>query len=231
MTRRILRFPRGCILLSSIVRKEEPKYLGSAEAHMQPYARCVVVPPCATDGVLELLPRQQHIRSSPACSLLTRSMCICKRWVRLMTAREPPHSDLSVTCFARPQSSRCISPRGVAQIPAACTTRLSLSLCASSCGGTDGTRPKCEPLTSYGYDHQLWPPRKIVIKENVQSCIQVQCFNIIQFPSCMRESRREGTLQVSGHASQPHSGSPPIDIVHVRALRPYTSLFCRSSIP
>lgn len=47
----------------------------------------------------------------------------------------------------------------------------------------------------------------------------------------MKESRRKGTLKVSGHASQPHGGSPPIDIVHVRALRPYTSLFCRSPIP
>ena len=70
---------------------------------MQPYARCLEAAPGATDSVLEPLARQQHIRSSPAFSLLTRRMCICKRWVRLMTARKPPHSDFTVTCFAQQQ--------------------------------------------------------------------------------------------------------------------------------
>ena len=43
------------ILPSSILRMIEPDCLGSAEAHMQTNARCVMVHPCATDGVLEPL--------------------------------------------------------------------------------------------------------------------------------------------------------------------------------
>ena len=85
----------------SIVHPEDCNYMANAEARMQPYARCVAVQPCATESVLELLARQQLIRSSPAFSLLTRRMCICKRWVRLMTARKPPHTAFTVTCFAR----------------------------------------------------------------------------------------------------------------------------------
>ena len=83
--------------------------MGNAEARMQPYVRCVVVYPCATDGVLEPLARQQHVRSSPAFSLLTRRMCICKRWVRLMTARKPFHTDFTVTCFAQQQYHLAVS--------------------------------------------------------------------------------------------------------------------------
>jgi hypothetical protein len=154
------------IIPSSGLRIEslEPDHLESVEAHMQPYARCVVVKPCATDGVLELRPRQQHIRSCPACSLLTRRMCICKRWVRLMgddCTRATSHGSCRDLFRATTVSSRCISPRGVAQIPAACTTRSALSLCTTTCGGTGGSQPKCEPLTSYCYDTRYGPQGKL----------------------------------------------------------------------
>jgi hypothetical protein len=191
---------------------------------MRPYACCVVVKPCTTDGVLKLLPGQQHIRSSPACSLLTRRMCICKRWVRMMTAREPPHTDLTVTCFAQPQYHLAVSHLVVLHryqplVPPVISLTLRQQVSAVRLAEL-GLGRRVRKLL---HELLLWPPGKIV-----KSCVQVQSFNIIQFPSCMRESRREGTLKVSGHASQPHSGSPPIDIPHVRAVRPYTSLFCRS---
>lgn len=148
---RMFRFPRG--YTRSSLRMKEPDYLGSVEVHMQTYARCTVFEPCATAGVLKLLPRQQHIRSSPAISLLTRRMCICKRWVRLMTARKPPHTELAVTCFAQQQYHLAVSYLIVLHRyqPLVPPARLSHSA-PGDYGGTNATRPLRESLwTSYGY--------------------------------------------------------------------------------
>ena len=85
--------------------------------------------------------------------------------------------------------SRCISPCSVAQIPAACTTRSTL-LCANPLRwdrrDSAWERKPLDKLSS-------WPPSRIV-----ESCVQVQSFNTIQFRSCMRESRREGVVKLSG---------------------------------
>lgn len=95
---------------SSILRMIDPDCLGSAEAHMQPNARCVVVRPCAMDGVLEPL----------ACTAATHQVIS-----RLLTshpqnvylqALEPTddctqtiHTDFSVTCFAQQQYHLAVS--------------------------------------------------------------------------------------------------------------------------
>jgi hypothetical protein len=96
--------------------------------------------------VLELLPRQQHIRPSPAFSLLTRRMCICKRWVRLMTAREPPHSDLTVTCLAQHQYHLAVSHLVVLHRYQPLVPPSHLYSKPVHRSGTDETRPKSESL-------------------------------------------------------------------------------------
>jgi hypothetical protein len=186
---------------------------------MQPYARCVVVHPCATDGVL----RQHNIRSPPAISLLTRRTCICKRWSRLMTARKPLHADSSVTCFAQKQHHLAVSYLAVLHgyqplVPPG----HHFHSAPVHCNGADETRPGSESIWTrchYGIQMELSRPVS-KYSLSIQHSFGVACERVEEreYPSC------------TGHASQPHSGSPPIDVAHVRALRPYTSLLRRSSI-
>lgn len=106
----------------------------------------------------------QHSRATSDKGICRLTCLHCKRWVRLMgddCTRATSHGSCRDLFRATTVSSRCISPRGVAQIPAACTTRSALSLCTTTCGGTGGSQPKCEPLTSYCYDTRYGPQGKL----------------------------------------------------------------------
>ena len=171
--------PDPSIIHPEDYRAPRPDYMDNAEAHMQPYARCVPVQPCATDGVLELLARQQRIRSPPAFSLLTCRMCICKRGSRLT---DDCTEATSYGCYrdlfrAITVPSRCISPYSVAQIPAALYHQVISTLRRSTVVG----------LTELDLRAKAFVRAAVVAPKIIdKTCVEVQFSNTIQFRSCMR---------------------------------------------
>jgi hypothetical protein len=138
-----------------------------------------------------------------------------------MTARKSSHADFTVTCFAQQHhfgaSHLVMLHRYQPPVPLY-RFFLPTTIC---CCGTNNTPPEGKSLfTNGGVSHQVEESKSRSLYRGL-----LFQYNIVS--SCVIESRNEGVIKLFGHASQPHSGSPPIDIAHVRASRPPS----RSSIP